>query len=75
MKKNFSESRRLKTSMSLLLLRIRERDTLLKRSRVAEATGMSQHTIGNMENRQKTSGKLLLRIFHYYIYLNLVTPA
>ena len=61
--------------MSLLLLRIREKDTLLKRSRVAADTGMSEHTIGNMENRQKPCGKFLLRIFHYYVYLNLVTPA
>lgn len=75
MRNTHSESYRLRTSLSLLLLGIREKSPLLTRKHLAGQIGMSTHTIADAENRQDISGKHLLRMFHYYIYLDLVSPA
>lgn len=75
MRTSFSDSYRLKTSISLLMLRIREKGIILKRSYVAGQLGISERTIADLENRRRISDKLLLRIFHYYLFLGRVTSA
>jgi len=66
---------KIKFLLGYFLLHVRQREVGLTRKMVAEKTRMSVRTLNNLENTSFVSGDLILRIFHYYMFLGYVSIA
>lgn len=64
-----------KCQLGDLLLRIRERDNCLSQGDVACDTFIAIRTVYDIESHCQSSADLILRVFHYYLFVGRVTPA